>query len=67
MRQVPLMMKRLSKRKQLFYVECSSYDGEFGDDLPLYSQRTSLLQCHHCSYHDTFNTNYVFCRKENND
>lgn len=64
MRQVPLLRKRLSKKKQLFYVNCSDYNGEFENDLPSYSQRTSLLQCRHCTHHDTFDTNYVSCNKE---
>lgn len=70
MRKVPLLMKRLNKKKQLFYVICSDYekiasplreqiasplrDGEFGDDLPSYSQCTSFTKCCHCTHHISF-------------
>jgi len=66
MRQVPLLMKRLSPKKQMFYVECSDYDGEFGDDeeCQSYSKRTSFTKCRSCTHHVYFDTNNVFCNKE---
>lgn len=66
MRRIPLLMKRLSKKKQLFYVNCIDYDGEFGDDeeCQTYSERTSLTKCCHCTYHSGFDTNNIDCNKE---
>lgn len=71
MRQQPLKMKRLSPRKQLFYVECLDYEGDFDEETPKsllstsLSKYASLAKCRHCNYHDTFNTNFITCKKEN--
>lgn len=74
MRKVPLLMKRLSKTRSLFHVECSDYeepasplrDGEFYPDYGClsYPNRVSVTKCCRCVHHFSFDTNNVYCTEE---